>query len=100
MALTPEDEGDLRDVTLQVVPPSAERGVVSWFEPGSVLRLETDVEPEPVVVVSGNAEGLRSLARQLLTLAQADTPHGSHMDHDTYGGVLEPGSLALRLELD
>jgi len=101
MALTPEEEfGDLRTVTLDVVPHSSARGVVSWWDADSVARIEVDAEPEPIVIISGNAEGLRSLARQLLTLAQADTPGGSHMDFDTYGGTFEAGSVALRLERD
>ncbi len=101
MALNnPEGPEALRQVTVEVIPPSASHGVVSWWEPDAVLRIELDSKPEPIAVISGNAAGLTSLARQLLTLAQSDVPRQSHMDFDTHLGLFDEGSAALRLERD
>lgn len=100
MALTPDHPNELRKVTVEVKPPSPRKGVVSWWDADTILRVELDDNPEPIAVISGNTAGLASLARHLLTLAQDDTPCGSHMDFDTYCGWLEAGSAAIRVELD
>ena len=49
------------------------------------------------VVIAANAEGLKSLARHLLTMAQADVPDGYHI-HFEPELELEDQSLALVLE--
>lgn len=49
------------------------------------------------VVIEGNAAGLESLARHLLTLAQPSAPSGSHLHLEDSTG-LEPGSLALVID--
>ena len=49
------------------------------------------------VVIEGNAEGLETLARHLLTLAQPGVPSGSHLHLEDSNG-LEDGSLALVLD--
>jgi hypothetical protein len=100
MPVARNDPEALRQVTVEVQPPSASHGVVSWWDADAVLRIELDSKPEPIAVISGNAAGLTSLARQLLTLAQSDVPRQSHMDFDTYFGLFDEGSAALRLERD
>lgn len=62
--------------------------------------MEIDEVPEKIVVISGNAAGLASLARHLLTLAQSEVPAGSHLDFDSYCGWLEDGSAAIRIEVE
>lgn len=47
--------------------------------------------------VRGNAAGLRSLARHLLTIAQENVPEGSHIHPDTFAGLPET-SVELTLE--
>jgi hypothetical protein len=49
------------------------------------------------VLISGNAEGLRSLAQHLLTLAQSHVPAGVHA-HMEPGLELEDDSTALVVE--
>lgn len=100
MASSMNEPGGLpvRDVSVAVTPYDPRRGVVSGWQEGTVLRIEIDDSPEPIAVISGNAEGLASLARHLLTLAQGDVPIGSHMDFDSYCGWLEDGSAAIRVE--
>lgn len=52
---------------------------------------------DQVVTISANASGLRSLARQLLVLAQESTPSGHHFHFDD-SNSLEDGSTELVLE--
>lgn len=52
---------------------------------------------DQVVTISANASGLRSLARQLLVLAQERTPSGHHFHFDD-SNSLEDGSTELVLE--
>lgn len=94
------DDFPARDVTLEVTRYSPGYGVVSAWRDGAVLRVEIGDTPEVTAVISGNAAGLTSLARHLLTLAQADVPVGSHMDFDSYCGWLEEGSAAVRIEIE
>jgi translation initiation factor IF-1 len=89
-----------REVTVEVTPYDPSRGVVSSWDEDTVLRVELDDSPEPTAVISGNRVGLTSLARHLLTLAQGDTPVGSHLDFDSYCGWFEEGSAAIRIELE
>jgi hypothetical protein len=72
----------------------AERGLRTDWDDGFEVsvRLEGDQ-----VVVSGNAAGLRSLARDLLVLAQDSTPQGHHLHLDD-SNSLEDGSIELVLE--
>lgn len=100
MAVTPNDPDVLRQVVVEVKPHLPDRGVVSWWDSDTVLRIELDDKPEPIAIISGNAAGLMSLAWHLLTLAQSGTHRGSHMDFNTYFGWFEEGSAALRVELD
>src|SRR5262245_13587099 len=87
-------------VTVDVMDYNAALGVGTWWDEGTLLRTEELELPEKTIVISGNAAGLRSLARHLLTLAQSEVPDGQHLDFDTYCGWLEAGSAAIRIELD
>jgi hypothetical protein len=78
----------------------AKSGIGTWWEEETILRVEILDSPEKTVVISGNAAGLTSLARHLLTLAQASVPDGRHFDFDTYCGWLEEGSAAIRIEVE
>jgi len=49
------------------------------------------------LVISANREGLISLARHFLTLAQNDVPLGTHIHLDEYN-ALENGSVDLIIE--
>jgi hypothetical protein len=87
-------------VTIWVRAYDERGGVSTRWDDGSVLRAEVFDQPEPMVVLSGNRAGLRSLARHLLTLSQVDVPGGRHFDFDSYIGELDEGSLSLRVEID
>ncbi|MFE0626183.1 hypothetical protein ACFW3D_04355 [Streptomyces sp. NPDC058864] len=52
---------------------------------------------EHLVVVEANADGLRALARHLLTLAEDGTPDGAHVHLEPGMGLAE-GSVELVLE--
>jgi hypothetical protein len=94
-------DGPRVPVIVDVVPYDPAHGVLTWWNDGAVLRMEISSEfPEGTVVISGNPEGLHSLARHLLALAQRAVPDGSHFDFDYYFGWLEAGSPNLRIEVE
>jgi len=88
----------MTSISTEVTPYSRAHGVVTKWHDGTELRIELANSPEPMAIIAGNADGLRSLARHLLTLAQDDVPLGSHLDFDTYCGWLADGSAGLRIE--
>jgi hypothetical protein len=93
-------EGSTRPVVVQVIPYHPSRGLISDWDDGTLLHIEFLESPPKTVLISGNRAGLTSLARHLLTLAQSDTPGGSHLDFDDYCGWFEEGSLGVRIELE
>ncbi len=46
MAVTPNDPDVLRQVVVEVKPHLPDRGVVSWWDSDTVLRIELDDKPE------------------------------------------------------
>jgi len=93
-------DGSPSSVTVEVAAYDPALGVGTWWDEGAVLRAEVWESPERTVVISGNAAGLVSLARHLLTLAQDAVPDGRHLDFDTYCGWLAEESAAIRVEID
>jgi len=87
-------------VAMEVTTYDPALGVGTWWDDDAVLRAEVWESPEKTVVISGNPEGLVSLARHLLTLAQDAVPNGRHFDFDTYCGWLADGSAAIRIEVE
>lgn len=63
------------------------------------VRVLGDARSGHEVVIEGNAVGLESLARNLLTLAQDGVPSGTH-SHLESATVLDARSAALVLERD
>jgi len=85
---------------VEVIPYDPVLGVGTWWDDGAILRAEVWDAAERTIVISGNPAGLRSLVRHLLTLAQEAVPNGCHFDFDTYGGWLDEGSAAIRIEVE
>ncbi|WP_067172267.1 Imm32 family immunity protein [Microtetraspora niveoalba] len=84
------------DVVMNVKEYSPEVGLhLVWDEEAGILVTFDHGE----VRVRGNASGLRTLARHLLTLAQAGVPSGSHVHLDDLSG-LEDDSVPVVLERD
>jgi hypothetical protein len=73
---------------------SREDGLRLTWVPGYSLRVVTTGDG---VVISGNEQGLRSLAQHLLTLADGQVPTGAHA-HVEPGLELDDDSVALILE--
>lgn len=67
-------------------------------EPQGDSRILVKVLADTVVIQS-NSEGLITLAKHLLTLAQPHVPDGLHFHYDA-GDQLEVGSASLVLEVD
>ncbi|KQO15410.1 Imm32 family immunity protein [Paenibacillus sp. Leaf72] len=60
------------------------------------FTIESSIEGS-IITIKANEAGLRSLARQLLTLAQPEVPSGNHMHYDDLNS-LEDGSCELIIE--
>lgn len=60
------------------------------------FTITTSVE-ENTLIIKANEAGLKSLAYQLLTLAQPTAPLGSHMHYDDINSI-EEGSCELIIE--
>lgn len=79
---------------VEIIPYDANTGIQLSWENNSVIDVKnTDDE----VIISANNEGLLSLARLLLTLAQNEVPMGTHIHLDEYN-LLEEGSIELIIE--
>lgn len=80
--------------TIYVPEYVASQGVkLVWEDEFSIESLCED----STITIRANKEGLISLARHLLTLAEADVPVGSHIQFDEFNS-LEDGSLELIIE--
>jgi hypothetical protein len=94
------DEPKKVPVVVGVIPYDLRRGLISDWDDDTVLRMEVLETTAKTILISGNAAGLTSLARHLLTLAQPGAPAGSHLDFDDYCGWFEEGSFGVRIELE
>jgi hypothetical protein len=89
---------DLETITVEVpIRPYGSHGVVSWHLHEE--RITIGVGENGTVAIRANQEGLRGLARDLLTLAQNDVPPGSNIYLMAKGQAptLEPGSAPLHI---
>ena len=76
---------------IKISIPEYDNGVKCVWEEG--FKIKTSA-PFDTLTIEANREGLISLARLLLHLAQDDVPNGSHFHLDEYN-ALEEGSLEL-----
>jgi hypothetical protein len=81
-------------------PYSTNTGVVTWHMSGEVISIGYE-EKDNTVALRANREGLRALARDLLTLAQDEVPDGSTLYLMSKGQApsLVEGSAALHISL-
>jgi hypothetical protein len=61
------------------------------------FKISTRVDDKEIIAISANPQGLISLARHLLVLAQASVPIGCHIHLDV-SNSLEDGSRELVIE--
>mgnify|MGYP001794245748 CR=1 FL=1 len=71
-----------------------ENGVETKWEDGFIISFERGYS---AMMLKANSAGLITLARHLLTLAQADVPAGSHIHYDE-PILFERGSQELIIE--
>ena len=76
---------------IKISIPEYDNGVECVWEEG--FKINTSA-PFDTLTIEANREGLISLARHLLHLAQDHVPNGSHFHLDEYN-ALEEGSLEL-----
>lgn len=89
---------DLETIMVEVpIRPYGSHGVVSWHLHEE--RITVVVGENGSVAIRANQEGLRGLARELLTLAQDEVPPGSivYLMSKGHAPTLEPGSAALHI---
>ena len=82
------------DLNIELGTYSPEQGLRLVWVPGYALRVGT---ADREVTISGNEQGLRSLAQHLLTLADAQVPAGVHA-HIEPGLELDDDSATLILD--
>ncbi|MDA1368276.1 hypothetical protein [Glycomyces algeriensis] len=71
------EDVEAREVTVRVKPYDRSTGVVSWWEPNAQLSVSiVEFSFGREIDIQGNRDGLVSLARFLLTLAQDEVPNG------------------------
>ena len=79
---------------IEIVKYDASKGLQLIWENNSVIEVQNEGNE---VKISANNEGLLSLAKHLLTLAQKEVPIGAHIHFDEYNS-LEEGSYDLIIE--
>ena len=79
---------------VEIIKYDASKGLQLNWE--SNYAIEVKKEENEVMIIANN-EGLLSLAKHLLTLAQEDVPLGSHIHFDQYNS-LESESVDLIIE--
>ncbi|GAA1225556.1 hypothetical protein GCM10009665_14990 [Kitasatospora nipponensis] len=93
--MTAEQEMPLTASTTMAASADGVSRVFSWEQDARINVRNLGAE----IVIEANAAGLRTLARHVLTLAEAGTPDGSHLHLEDSNG-LEEGSVGLVLERD
>lgn len=81
-------------IELDIPDFEPDKGLQSTWENGFVI--DTKVKSD-VIIIKANSAGLKSLAIQLLTLAQEGVPSGNHFHFDDLNS-LEDGSIELIIE--
>ena len=76
------------EVEMQIPSYSSDKGIDFFWEGNFRIAVDSDGKS---VVIKANKEGLRSLAKHLLTLAQNEVPADSHLHYDDFNS-LEDGS--------
>ena len=79
---------------VDIIPYDAKTGILLSYEQNSAIEVKNTGDE---VIISANNEGLLSLARLLLTLAQNEVPVGTHTHLDERN-LLEEGSIELIIE--
>jgi hypothetical protein len=81
-------------ITIDIPEYKSETGIKLQWEEGFEITFRIE---GGVGYLSGNKEGLLTLANHLLNISQDDAPIHSHIHLDQYGG-LEDGSAELIIE--
>lgn len=79
---------------VEIIQYDANKGIQFNWEENFVIEVKKE---DSEIIISANNEGLISLARHLLTLAQNEVPVGAHIHLDEYNS-LEEGSVDLIFE--
>ena len=79
---------------VEIIKYDASKGLQLSWESNYVIEVKKE---ENEVMIIANNEGLLSLAKHLLTLAQEEVPSGSHIHLDQYNS-LESESIDLIIE--
>ena len=78
---------------VEIIQYDANKGIQFNWEENFAIEV---IKEDGAIIISANNEGLISLARHLLTLAQNEVPVGTHIHLDEYNS-LEEGSVDLTI---
>ena len=67
---------------------------IDWY---GEFRIESKIDSDGAIVISANKDGLISLAKQMLAMADDSVPAGTHIHYDEESS-LEDGSTEIILE--
>lgn len=79
---------------VEIIKYDTSKGLQLSWESNFAIEVKSE---EDKVLISANNEGLISLAKHLLTLAQENVPLGAHLHFDQYNS-LEDDSIDLIIE--
>lgn len=85
---------DYHTIVLKIPKFSPEKGIQLEWEQDFFIRI---TEEDGTILLSANQQGLRSLAKHLLCLADSAAPINSHLHLDETNALSE-GSIELILE--
>ena len=86
--------------SIEVRAYTTARGVGTWWDERGTLRVTVSPAGSSTaagVILAGNTAGLRTLARDALTLAQPEVPDGHDLAHYPERGGLATGSLPIQI---
>lgn len=82
------------EIKIQIPTYSRDNGLEIVWEDNFIIHAENNVNS---IVITANKEGLQSLAKHLLTLAQDEVPVETHMHYDEFNS-LEDGSCEIVIQ--
>lgn len=79
------------EIKIQIPTYSRDSGIEFVWEENFIIQADNNLNS---VVIKANKEGLQSLAKHLLTLAQDEVPVDTHLHYDEFNS-LEEGSCEI-----
>ncbi|USG64971.1 hypothetical protein NDK47_23055 [Brevibacillus ruminantium] len=82
------------EIKIQIPTYSRDNGIEFVWEDNFIIQADNNLNS---LVIKANKEGLQSLAKHLLTLAQDEVPVDTHLHYDEFNS-LEEGSCEIVIQ--